>query len=290
MSNSIRAVFISIILAWTAAARLPSGEPNLPSFPELWQAVKPNLMRQYEETELLKGYTYRRDASVSELEKSGAVKRTERSQYEVYYFDHGPFSKLVSKNGVPLSEKELKKQDEEMEKFRRQGPSRRGGPWRGRNRQLSAKDRDELLMDVYNGFDFKVVRREVNRGRNTIVIDFSPRRNARLRTRAAKMVFPKLEGAAWIDETDHIVVQLKAGMLKDLKVGGGLLASIDDVSEYQREWLKINDEVWLPSRYEMRLKGRLLLAQGVNVRRVDEFSDYRKFSVETRIQVLDGPQ
>jgi hypothetical protein len=53
--------------------------------------------------------------TTEELGHDGEVTKILRSEYEVYYFDKGPFEKLISRYGVPLSAKERKKQDDELE-------------------------------------------------------------------------------------------------------------------------------------------------------------------------------
>jgi hypothetical protein len=258
-------------------------EAPLPDMDTLWKSVKPYLMRHYDD-QILRGYTYRRHALVSELGKGESVKKTEESEAEIYFFDHGPFTKFISRNGIPLSDKELKKQDAEFRKFQKKGPGRGGPPWRGR-RLRSPKEQEELLNDVYNAFDFQLLRREPVRGRNTLVVHFKPKKNPKLKTMVARLFLTKMEGTAWIDELDHRIARVDADFIKDTKLAFGILASVGDESHYRREWIKVNDEVWLPTRSEARVKGRLFLAKGINLRIVEEFSDYRKFSVETTIKV-----
>jgi hypothetical protein len=265
--------------------RVTAQEQPLPDFDTLWKSMKPYLMGQYDQTEILKGYTYRRHSFVTELGKADTIKKTDEFESEVYHFDQGQFNKVISRNGVPLSEKEIKKQDQEFEKFKTKGPSRGGPPWRGRRRERSPKEQEELLNDVRNTFDFEVLRRELRDGRNTIVVHFKPRKSPSLQTMVAKLFLTKVEGTAWIDELDHRIVKIDADFIKDAKLGLGLVASVGDESDLHREWAKVNDEVWLPSRSEARLKGRLFLAKGINLRLVDEFSEYKKFSVETTIKV-----
>jgi hypothetical protein len=48
---------------------------------------------------------------------------------------------------------------------------------------------------------------------------------------------------------------------------------------------KVNDEVWLPSRTEVTLSARILLLKGIHIREILEYSDYKKFNVETIIKV-----
>src|SRR5262245_17092787 len=107
-------IAIAVCLACPAFAQ--ASEQPLPDFPSLWSAVKPHLMQQYDDAELLKGYTYHRTTSTAQMGKGDSVTATSNLEFEVYYLDSGPFNKLISRNGVKLSEKELKKQDEEFQK------------------------------------------------------------------------------------------------------------------------------------------------------------------------------
>ena len=62
-----------------------------------------------------------------------------------------------------------------------------------------------------------------------------------------------------------------------------MIVNINNGSRMIREWRKVNQELWLPASSEVRLKAKAFLTKGYNTRMVDQFSDYKKFSVETRI-------
>jgi hypothetical protein len=277
------AIVIGIALSCVvpASAGQDPGKP-LPDFATLWTAVKPHLMQQYDDAELLKGYTYHRTSFVTQMGKEDAITQSSKFEYEVYYLSSGPFNKLISRNGVPLSATELKKQDDEFEKTKGKGPHR--PPWKGGRRgPRSPKEQEELLSDVYNAFEFTVTGREIREGRGTIRVDFKPRLKPQLKTMAAKLFFTKAQGTAWIDEEDHVLSKIEFELVKDAKLGGGFLVNIHDGSQTIREWLKINDEVWLPARLESRFKASSFVTKGFNFRSVELFSDYKKFSVDTRI-------
>ena len=273
-------IAIAVCLACPAFARQAS-EESLPDFPSFWSAVKPHLMQQYDDAELLKGYTYHRTTSMTQMGKGDSVTATSNLEFEVYYLDSGPFNKLISRNGVKLSEQELKKQDEEFQKTRGKAPHR--PPWRGGRRQRSPKEQEELLNDVYNAFDFTVAGREVREGRNTIRVDFKPRSHPNLKSTVGKFFLTAAQGTVWIDEEDHVLARIEFELMKDAKFGGGLIVNINNGSRVIREWRKVNEELWLPASSELRLKARAFLTKGYNTRIVDQFSDYKKFSVETRI-------
>jgi hypothetical protein len=55
---------------------------------------------------------------------------------------------------------------------------------------------------------------------------------------------------------------------------------------------KFNDEIWLPVKTDVTLNARLLLLKGFNIRQIDEYSDHKKYSVDTKLSFpdLDDPQ
>ena len=89
----------------------------------------------------------------------------------------------------------------------------------------------------------------------------------------------------WGDEQDARLQRLEVRYLGDVKLGFGLLLNISKDSEQELEWTKVNGEVWLPLRYEIRIKGRILLAKGLNLRILNQYSEYKKFSTDVRIDV-----
>jgi len=272
------------ILSLLGLLFVQSADPPLPDVTSLWWRVRPNLMGQYDANELLKGYTYHLSSVRNEVGDKDKIKNTNHSRFEIYHFDHGPFSKLISMNGVPISEKQARRQDEDFEKFRKKKPG--DGFWPPWAQKRTSKDQSERLDDLYKAFDFKILRREVRNDRSTIVVAFKPRQNPTLKTMAARMFFRKIEGTAWIDEQDARIAKLELRFLKDVKMAFGLMASVSKDTETTREWIKVNDEIWLPLRSEMRFKGRMFLAKGYNMKLVNEYSDYKKFSVETTYKVI----
>ena len=273
--QGILAIAVCTVLIHIASfGQVPSDAP-LPDITELWNRVRANLGAQYDVNQLLKGYTYRRSSVIEELGSDGSVENREQREYDVYHFNAGMFQKLLSKNGMPLSEKDVKSEDERFEKFRMQKPRRR-----------SAADQEKVLNDIVGAFDFKILRREIRNGRSALVIGFKPKKDAKLETMAARMVFTKVEGTAWVDEEDAQLARIETHFIDDVKIGFGLLASISKNTQMIREWRKLNNEVWVPLHRESLVKGRVLLAKAYNRRRIDDYMDYKKFSVDTTIKII----
>jgi len=264
------------LLFWGTASVAQVHEKPLPDLASFWERVRAHLGVQYDPVQLLQGYTYRRRSVTEEIAPDGTVKNRDTRDYDVYHFDAGRFQRLISRNDRPLSEKDLKNEEDRFKEFMQRKP-----------RTRSSRDQEKIFNDILNGFDFKILEREFRNGRPILVIAFKPRKNAKLETFAARRVFAKAEGTAWVDEEDAQLVSIDIHFIDDVKFGFGLLASISNDSRMSRHWQRLQDGVWVPLRNESRVKARVLLAKGYNRRRIDHFSDYKKFSVETTLQFLE---
>ena len=77
------------------------------------------------------------------------------------------------------------------------------------------------------------------------------------------------------------MARVEVEAIDNLSFGLGLLARVHKgtVASYQRR--KVNDEVWLPERVTWTASARVLQVKSLRLRRVSEFSNYRKFTVDT---------
>jgi hypothetical protein len=263
-----------LFLRLSLLAQVPA-EASLPDLASFWERVRGNLGSQYDEGELLKGYTYRRTSVIEELASDGSIRNRETREYDVYHLDSGRFQRLISKNKIPLTQKESKDEDERFRKFLTRKP-----------RERSAREQQDVFNDILNAYDFKILKREIRNARPTLVIAFKPKKDAKLKTMVARRIFPKSEGTAWVDEEDAQVARIDVYFIDDVKLGFGLLASIGKDTRMTREWQKLRNEIWVPSHNESRVKARVLLAKGYNRRRTDDYVDYKKFSVETTLRFM----
>jgi hypothetical protein len=263
-------LFLGISLCAQAPAEAPL--PDLASF---WERVRGNLGNQYDVGELLKGYTYRRASTTEELAADGSVRSGETREYDVYHSDAGRFQRLISKNKMPLTSSELKNEDRRFRKFLAQKPRKRAD-----------RDEHEVFNDILGAFDFNILKREVRNGRPTLAIAFKPRKDPKLKTMVGRRIFPKVEGTAWVDEQDAQLASIDVYFTDNVKFGFGLLASIGKDTRMTREWRKLNNEIWVPFHNESRVRARVLLAKGYNRRRIDDYTDYKRFSVETTIRFI----
>src|SRR5262245_37737768 len=133
--------------------------------------------------------------------------------------------------------------------------------------------------------NFKIVLREMVGNRPAIVVEFSPRTNATPLTSRGKELLSRIEGEAWVDETDHVVSRITWRFLEGS--GGNPVLKAQKGTDVTREWLKFRDEVWLPAYSERRSSLRFFFGKRISLLRREEFSEYKNFVSETIIRVIE---
>jgi hypothetical protein len=262
----------------------------LPEPTSFMEEVRKNL---HGPDKLLSRYTYTEKETEITLDSKGKIKKTETNLYHVF---HGTeewqtYERQISKNGVPLTQQELEKQDRK-ERERVDKETRKRASWSDAKRQQekakAEREERESADDIFATFEYQLVRREMINGVSTILVNFKPKKNYKPKTGDAKDL-QHVAGRFWIAEDDHELVKLEAEVIDQIKIGAGLLAKLQKGSTLGAELRKINDEIWLPVKFEMSLNGRLLLLKGLNMRIIVEFSEHKKFNVDTILDFQEIP-
>ncbi len=224
-----------------------------------------------------KDYVFHRKDEEQDFDSQGHVKSTEVKEYEVYFIGPWEIERLLSKDGKPLTEGESKKQDEEVRKqeakARARIAKRESGEDPGKNTITLAKF---LAADrFYN------LHRDTYQGREVYVMDFAPRPDFQPHSLVDR-VLKALGGTLWIDEQAKQGVRLEARFLEGVKVGAGLLASVQNDGNVVLEQRFVNGEVWVPSYLEVHLDAYVFFIHK-SINGISTYSDYRKFRVNTKI-------
>jgi hypothetical protein len=242
---------------------------------------------------LLSQYTYTEKETEMSLDSKGNPKDPETNTYQVIPGEEewSTYRRHISKDGVPLTEKELEKQDRK-ERERIEKETRKRANWSEAKKQEEKRkaEREERKTsdDIFAAFEYELVRREFLHGVPTILVNFKPNKNYKPKTGDGKEV-QHAAGRLWISEEDHELVKLDAEVIEPIKIGAGLLAKVNKGSKLGFELQKINGEIWLPVKLEATLTGRVLLLKGWSVRVILEFSDHKKFNVDTVLEFQDVP-
>jgi hypothetical protein len=260
-------------------AKPASVERPLPDIPTLMHAVEAN---QKTSEAVEKDYLYHAFAMEEALDGHGGVKKTETKEYDVFWLEGVPVSKLLKKDGKELSAEEQKKESERIDKEVAKEKERRAkADEKGKETDPKGNDLVTVSRLLELG-SFTNARREQLNGRDVIAVDFSGDPKAKTKNRSEEVI-RDMAGTAWIDEEDKVLAKAQGHFLNDFKIGGGLVANIRKGTSFQMEQRKINNEVWLPETIEAQGGFRALLFVSFNGRFKVVNSDYRKFKATSTI-------
>jgi hypothetical protein len=245
--------------------------------------------------QLLSQYTYLERETKIHLGRFGTLTTGPVQVLEVYpgLEPDDTYRRLIEVNGRPRDPAELEKDDrrrqkhvlDEFDRRRHEDPAARE---RRLQREAKAHHQDEeTLDDLLRVYQFTLVERQTLAGHPVIVVDFAPRPNAAPKTDDGRDM-TKVKGRAWIAEDDYQIVRVSVEVLKDFSVGwfvGRLYAGT--TASYERR--KVNNEIWLPSRLKINASGRALIRK-FHIDTITEYSDYRKFSVQTDTEFRKGQE
>ncbi|MGA2811185.1 MAG: hypothetical protein ABSG16_07285 [Candidatus Acidiferrum sp.] len=261
-------------------------------FPKKSQVQLPDLKALFKEIDdnqkaidkIKENYAGTRVEDQTELESDGQVKKHEVNEYTFFYFAGDEISTLVKKDGKPLSDDELKKENEKTQKRIEEVQKRQAkkDAKEGKEKEEGKdSDSEDPGIEVFlRASQFVNPRRERFRGQDVLVFDFEPNPEFKAHKLAEKVV-QKLAGVVWIDEKAHDVARIEACFVGDMKFAGGLLANLQKGTSFVAEQEFVNNEVWLPTYEEAHVGVRVLLVKGIKVNEVTRYSDYKKFNVET---------
>jgi len=245
--------------------------------------------------QLLSQYTYLQRETKIHLSKFGTLTTGPVQVFQVYpgLEPDDTYRRLIEVDGKPRDPEELAKEDRRRQKHVLDQLDRRrheDAAAREQRLQQEAKEHhqdEETLDDLLRVYQFTLVERQVLEGHPVIVIDFVPRPNAAPKTSDGKDM-TKVKGRAWVAEDDYQIVRVSVEVLKDFSVAwllGRLYAGT--TASYERR--KVNNEIWLPSRLRINAAGRAFIRKS-HIDTVTEYSDYRKFSVQTDTEFRKGSE
>lgn len=188
------------------------------------------------------------------------------------------YRRVIERNGAPLSQFELDRQDAEYRaraaQARREAASADADDDKRRQQdELLARRRAQMIIDdVVNTLQFDVVRREVRDGRPAIVISFAARPHARPSTREGRLA-RVFTGQLWVDEATREVMHLE-GVAGDDVSFGGFVAKMYEGTKAVVVRQEIEAGVWMPTRLTLTGDVRALFRKA-KIDHIVEWFDYR---------------
>ena len=277
-SVSGRAGFGALCAAYLAlsagplAAQSPAEKPADQPLPDIHRLMMEVEAHQKQLDKVRENYTYTSQQTTQDLDSNGQVKKTETTENEDFFVNSHVIERMVKKDGNPLNAHEEQKETERVtklvEKAQKTAPDQ---PLEGPSISIT---RVLEIMDVRNP------RREIYRGRRTIVFDFAGRKDAKTHG-LAEDASKKLEGSLWVDEADREVAHMEVSFDDNFHVAGGLVANVQKGSSFRFDQEPVNGEIWLPTGGEGTIQLRLLLVKGVREHFTERDYDFKRFRVDT---------
>ncbi len=256
------------------SAAPPDTRP-LPDIPSLLLDIQKN---QSAIEDLRKLYTCHLSEEEDKTDSDGNVKSRTMKDYDVFYVGDEQVLHLLAKDGKPLEGHDKQEEDDRFnkryDKLKKEQAELASDP----KKRAKKEEQDEAqLSDFLRAETFTNPRREMFRGHEVIAFDFAGNPNYKPKKEIDRII-QKLTGVMWVDEQAREVARLEAHFAESVKMGGGLLASLQKGSNFVFEQEKINGEVWLPSYAEVHFAGRIVFVK-LKQNAIDHYSDYKKFRV-----------
>ena len=275
----MRALALAVLLLVSA----PAQERPLPDFNAFAAEVKKHLATDEERQS---GYVFNERRLEQKVNAAGRVTDESVKVYEVYPGLPGEdrYRRLIEEDGRPTPPERLARLDAERRK-KAEDYARKQAVASERQKEARAQDKarqeySAAVEDVFRVYDIQMLRRERIEGIDTILASLTPKRGARPQTDDGK-IMRHFKARAWISESDYELVRVEIEAIDNLSFGLGLLARVHrgTVATYQRR--KVNGETWLPLEVTWTASGRVLLLRRLRLRGVSQFSNYRRYSVDT---------
>ena len=284
MATSRAAALAVAILA--VAAPTATQERPLPALQPFLKEVRARLetdaSRQF-------GYSYLETRRRTSIDGKGRRRDESVTVLESYPGLPGEgerWERVIERDGKRVSEAELHKADEERRKkaervARTLATQTAADKARfERERAADRRERAEMVNDVFVVYDITMLGREPLDGHDTIAFSLRPRPESKPRTREGRML-KSFRGRAWVSESDFELARLDVEAIDTVSIGLGLLARVHKGTTASFTRRKVNGEAWLPARAEYEVSARVLLLKRFREGGLFEFSNYRKFTVDT---------
>jgi hypothetical protein len=226
-----------------------------------------------------KDYTFKALRTTKGLDKNGRVTSTESELTELMILGGRSYERVLERDGKPLSEKDVKKEQEKLDK-----EAARRAKETDRDRAKFEKERQEerrFALEIPDAFDFKLLGEESRDGLPVWKIQAEPKPGYKPKDGRAD-VLKKVRGTIWIDQAGYQWVAADIDVVDTISWGWFILR-IPPGAKISFGQTRVNEEVWLPKHIHVRADAKFGLLKTFRADLDIAYSDYRKFTTESKI-------
>jgi len=236
----------------------------------------------------MKDYTWQAHSTEKHLDPRGNVQSTKRESWETVMLDGQPYRRTLERDGKPLTaaeqQREQKKLDQETHRLAAELPAEK----QRRMQEAEKRRRREFafLSEITDLFDLHLEPDSTIDGRPVWVVSGAPRPGAKAKSGDAKMLL-KVRGRLWIDKATYQWARAEAETTDTIS-WGLLLARLSPGAKMIFEQTEVTPELWFPKHLVLIGSGRVGLVKRISETDDIEWSNYKKFSVDSKIVIDPG--
>jgi hypothetical protein len=200
------------------------------------------------------------------LDSTGKVQSENVDVTRMTLVDGVRFEQLMEHNGQLPSAEEQRKRNQDLDKLKRETPAERAA------RNQKSQENKDVLRDLLQAFDFRLIGDEIIAGRPAYVFQATPHPGYHAHGPYSKL-FARVEGKLWVDKQDFGWVKAEGQVTQSFSMGL-FVAHVQRGSRIILEQTCLGDALWVPSRIEMRANARILLVKSLDVYKILTYSDY----------------
>ncbi|HET9831078.1 MAG TPA: hypothetical protein VFP91_05200 [Vicinamibacterales bacterium] len=208
------------------------------------------------------------------------VTRTGTKTYAVTMISGSPYSRLTAIDDKPLAEADRRQQQDNEDAAR---VARAGEAPDERARRLQKYERKFrrirlLLEQLPAAFDFTSEGTQLSEGFDAYVIRATPKRDYRPASREAE-VLNGMEVRLWIEQHSFQWIKAEATVVRPVSLEG-FLAEIERGTRFSLEQQPVAPNVWLPTKFSMRTRAKILFLLRHRTDVDETYFDYRRINSE----------
>jgi len=251
-------------------------------FADAQAIVRESVTRDWRDVEVRRNYTFVRHTVEKEY-SSGKVTSMDDKTYDVVILYGQPYSRLVAKDGQPLSSDDERAQQDKMDKEieKRSRETEKDRLKRARDAAKDLEEERRLRREIADAFDFQLLREEQMSDVPVWVIAAEPRPGYRPKLSRSK-ILTKMRGTLWISKMDYRWVKVDAEVIETFSFGFMLLRLYPG-TRLTFEQRRLHGDIWLPLRANIRGLARLALVKKYDIEIDTRWENYRRFSSDSRV-------
>jgi hypothetical protein len=235
-------------------------------------------------------YVWTEDNEDRSFDAVGKVLKTTSQTREVMAMYDQEYTRLISKNGKPLSEAQARSEQAEFENALRKRAHESQEAKAKREKAEQKADAEDLLCRTEFGklFTFKLAGAETIRERPAWIVDADAPLDAAAKC-GDNQVARKFHIRLWIDQTDYRWAKVVADSVAPLTFGKVLTRMPAGAIHVVTEEVRMADGQWVPARDWERYDVKLLGLKTLRQEETTVYRDYHKFQTDSRILTMgDG--